>query len=805
MGTPNAQLLGSKIVFVGNLPYDINEEEVVRIFSEVGPVKDFRMNFDKHTGKPKGYGFVEYYDGDTAASAVRNLHDNPVGGRPLRVDLAPDDPKHVKQKEREKHHNNMSSGNYAPLPPPPTAARMGIDMAPGQSATDSISQTLASLPPNQLLDILSQMRASVHTESNSVRQLLNQNPQLSYALFQAMLMMNLCDNTVLQRLMPNQQAPQMMNPTPPPMMSTPAMYQQPPQPPMYPRTHTPTYAQPPPAQDPIQAKVQALPLDQQAMVMQVLSFTPQQIDALPPDQRMSIVALIATLATILAATTAVNAVPVQHESRQLADVLQGLIDQAGKANPTKDGSAAASAEEKDKTLDNSLDSKLKRDDAYDEGGRFDEALDQLKKRAVLNDYLGELLNLAQPGGLLRRQDDIEKKINETIADVIDKSVDDVAAKLPTKRDGTGVPIVTPLVEKLLGGLKESSKRQTDGVVEMLGEAPIVGDAVEQLLGKEEEEKPKSPLEKINQLNSRDYYKFWEPSGDSFLADVQRVDEAPHKSLEEFNHNGYHHKDHRKRQGEDAEATADSALDDDALSGLDKGLDALKKRQGEDAEATADSALDDDALSGLDKGLDALKKRQLSELKDAAGNLPVVGELLKQKNETDSDSSESSDPSLSDLIPMKARQLLPDVSDVGSLLEGGHPSDKSDGKADAKGLDKLRARLLDEEKPDPVGGIFDGLQGTVKEIGDTLPGNGGTAETFFERRADNDTTSDVEGLPNILKSLQTTEKTEDESSTTSSTPKPSSDSESKDPNILDDLTNTAAIKNGLTSAVEMIPE
>lgn len=96
----------------------------------------------------------------------------------------------------------MSSGNYAPLPPPPTAARMGIDMAPGQSATDSISQTLASLPPNQLLDILSQMRASVHTESNSVRQLLNQNPQLSYALFQAMLMMNLCDNTVLQvRLM----------------------------------------------------------------------------------------------------------------------------------------------------------------------------------------------------------------------------------------------------------------------------------------------------------------------------------------------------------------------------------------------------------------------------------------------------------------------------------------------------------------------------------------------------------------------------------------------------------------------------
>ncbi|TIA87126.1 hypothetical protein E3P99_03378 [Wallemia hederae] len=295
MGTPNAQLLGSRIVFVGNLPYDINEDEVVRIFQEVGPVKDFRMNFDRHTGKPKGYGFVEYYDGDTAASAVRNLHDSPVGGRPLRVDLAPDDPKHSKGKDRGDNRFGGSSAaaaasSFAPLPPPPTAARMGVDLPPGQSATDSISQTLASLPPNQLLDVMAQMKASVHTESNTVRQLLVQNPQLSYALFQAMLMMNLVDNNVIQRLMPAAQAPPPPQMVPTPPMGTPMYQQQQQQQQSMYRTHTPTYAQPP-AQDPVQSKVAALPPDQQAMIMQVLSFTPQQVDALPPDQRMSVAAL----------------------------------------------------------------------------------------------------------------------------------------------------------------------------------------------------------------------------------------------------------------------------------------------------------------------------------------------------------------------------------------------------------------------------------------------------------------------------------------------------------------------------------
>ncbi len=62
----------SKIVFVGNIPYDTTEEQLVDIFKEVGPIASFRLMFDRETGKPRGYAFCEYADSETAASAIRN-------------------------------------------------------------------------------------------------------------------------------------------------------------------------------------------------------------------------------------------------------------------------------------------------------------------------------------------------------------------------------------------------------------------------------------------------------------------------------------------------------------------------------------------------------------------------------------------------------------------------------------------------------------------------------------------------------------------------------------------------------------
>ena len=43
---------------------------------------------DRESGKPKGYGFCEYKDQETALSAMRNLNGFEIAGRPLRVDNA---------------------------------------------------------------------------------------------------------------------------------------------------------------------------------------------------------------------------------------------------------------------------------------------------------------------------------------------------------------------------------------------------------------------------------------------------------------------------------------------------------------------------------------------------------------------------------------------------------------------------------------------------------------------------------------------------------------------------------------------
>lgn len=48
----------------------------------------YRIVYDRETGKPKGYGFCEFRDQETAHSAMRNLNGFEIAGRTLRVDNA---------------------------------------------------------------------------------------------------------------------------------------------------------------------------------------------------------------------------------------------------------------------------------------------------------------------------------------------------------------------------------------------------------------------------------------------------------------------------------------------------------------------------------------------------------------------------------------------------------------------------------------------------------------------------------------------------------------------------------------------
>lgn len=57
--------------------------------------------YDRETGKPKGYGFCEYQDQETALSAMRNLNGREFSGRALRVDNAASEKNKEELKSKE--------------------------------------------------------------------------------------------------------------------------------------------------------------------------------------------------------------------------------------------------------------------------------------------------------------------------------------------------------------------------------------------------------------------------------------------------------------------------------------------------------------------------------------------------------------------------------------------------------------------------------------------------------------------------------------------------------------------------------
>jgi len=77
----------SKRIYVGNLPFSATEEEIKEKFSAFGEVETVNLINDRHTGQPRGFGFVEMED-EGAVKAIAALDSTDLGGRTLRVSEA---------------------------------------------------------------------------------------------------------------------------------------------------------------------------------------------------------------------------------------------------------------------------------------------------------------------------------------------------------------------------------------------------------------------------------------------------------------------------------------------------------------------------------------------------------------------------------------------------------------------------------------------------------------------------------------------------------------------------------------------
>lgn len=291
----------SKSILTNPLLSGLSETQITEIFSSVGRVVCFRIVFDRDTGRSKGYGFAEYIDAETAASAVRNLDNYEIMGRKLRVDYSSqgyvgkelgfskeglfpqlvygkDDhlpkndlnysseraaaiafsdggylnvvngsesghsshsshitrydiptqgtPKGMTAMNTYPNHTNPNSVNSNHADPNPVNTTninetssllpnlpLGTDNHPGLTSPDSISKTLSVVPVSQLLRILIQMKDLAVSDPARATELLRQAPQLSYAIFQAFIMMNLVEPTVLAQLLDPNNTASMYNQT----------------------------------------------------------------------------------------------------------------------------------------------------------------------------------------------------------------------------------------------------------------------------------------------------------------------------------------------------------------------------------------------------------------------------------------------------------------------------------------------------------------------------------------------------------------------------------------------------------------
>lgn len=248
-----------RCVFVGNIPYDATEEQLVQICEEVGPVVSFRLVIDRETGKPKGYGFCEYKDEETALSARRNLQGYEINGRQLRVDFAENDKGSDRNRDQGRGGPGMvtnadsqkqiggpavigDSTLHQPIGIPiamSAASVMAGALGGAQSSqinqngfqsqapvgNDLLTHHLAKMSRSQLNQVIHEMKMLATQNKDLARQLLLGSPQLTKALFQAQIMLGMLTPQMLQ--MPNirQQAP---NPSPQqPSVQLPMQGQQP--------------------------------------------------------------------------------------------------------------------------------------------------------------------------------------------------------------------------------------------------------------------------------------------------------------------------------------------------------------------------------------------------------------------------------------------------------------------------------------------------------------------------------------------------------------------------------------------------
>jgi hypothetical protein len=130
-------------VYVGNLSYDVTEQDLQELFKGIGGVRNIEVVYNRSTHRSKGYGFVEMLRMDEAVRAVEVLNDQPFMGRNMTVSGA-------KSKGHDEREDSEGRTEREPIRPV-LASTMPAVIATEEPAAVAVEPAVAAEPVTETI------------------------------------------------------------------------------------------------------------------------------------------------------------------------------------------------------------------------------------------------------------------------------------------------------------------------------------------------------------------------------------------------------------------------------------------------------------------------------------------------------------------------------------------------------------------------------------------------------------------------------------------------------------------------------
>ncbi|MFW5799240.1 MAG: RNA recognition motif domain-containing protein [Spirochaetota bacterium] len=92
-------------LYVGNLDYNLTEDDIREIFDSYGTVENVKLIIDRDSNRSKGFAFVTMSTEEEAEHAIDELSDKELEGRPLKVSEA-------RERKNNRRFNNNRNQNF---------------------------------------------------------------------------------------------------------------------------------------------------------------------------------------------------------------------------------------------------------------------------------------------------------------------------------------------------------------------------------------------------------------------------------------------------------------------------------------------------------------------------------------------------------------------------------------------------------------------------------------------------------------------------------------------------------------------